>query len=154
MNKRVGFTLVEIIVIVGVLGVLLAMSLYGLSTIQEQGRDAKRKANATVIVEALEKYYDKNGYYPGCTSMTAAASTVTQNTLIGIDRAALLTPNAGSGLTNSIQCVDMITSSGTDYFAYVVDTSAGCQTGNACADWTLKYRVEEDDSIASIQSRR
>lgn len=154
MKTRAGFTLVEVIIVIVVLAILIAVSVLGVTKIQERSRDAKREANATVIAESLEKYYDENGEYPSCNALTADGSTVKNNTLKGIDQNALLTPRAPTNSTNTIQCNDMTGVSANDYFAYVVDTSSGCQTGNACSAWILKYMQEESKTVAQIKSRR
>ncbi len=154
MNRRLGFTLIELIVVVVVIAILVSISTFGFIAIQAQSRDTERAANATVIAEALEKYYDQNGEYPGCNALTGDASTVRSSTLKGIDESVLLTPNAPTTVTNTIQCTNVEPSGDNDYFAYVADTSNECQSGSACAYWTLKYQEEETDSVGEIDSRR
>jgi len=59
-----GFTLVEIIIVIIVLGILAAIVVGIYSTSQARTRDTKRRADIINISKALELYYDDNGQYP------------------------------------------------------------------------------------------
>jgi prepilin-type N-terminal cleavage/methylation domain-containing protein len=61
---KAGFTIVELAVAVVIIAILAVIATFSLTKVQEESRDAKRASQATVISEALEKYYDKNGEYP------------------------------------------------------------------------------------------
>lgn len=156
MFKRVrgcsGFTIVEVLVVIVILGILITLTTLGVLRYQASARDAERASKSTVIVEALEKYYDKNGEYPSCPAITAAGSEVTSTLFPGMDPTAILTPRPGPD-TNSIKCSDVNGSSG-DIFGYVGDGSSTCTTGTSCLKWTLKYRQETTGNIISIPSRR
>lgn len=155
VRRSRGFTIVEIVVVVTVIAILTAIVSLGFIQQQAKGRDSERVASARLITESLEKYYDKNGEYPSCSAITDSAANVSNNTLPGIDKGALLTPQEStSGATNSIKCSDLTSLSQADFFGYVGDGSTNCQTGNACLSFTLKYKQESQNQIASISSRR
>ena len=151
-----GFTIVELLVVVAVIGILATIVLIGFNRYQADARDSQRNAEATIIAEGLEKYYDKNGEYPGCTTMTNASGTsVISNVLTGTDPKVLLTPQASSSKSNSIDfCTDITTSTATDSFAYVGDGSTACLTGTSCLQFKLEYKQESTRTIQSITSRR
>ena len=147
-----GFTIVELLVVVVIIGILTTIGFASFSSVQSDARDSQRSSKITIISEALEKYYDNNGEYPSCTAMVQTPSTVSTVTLKGIDPNVLATPTAASG-TNSISCADLTT--GIDGFAYVGDGSNACLTdGVACLQYTLKYRQEGSGDIISLASRR
>lgn len=75
-----GFTLVEIIVIIVVIGILvgMVMALYG--NVQKQSRDTKRANDMVVLQNALKKYYDANGQYPFSCNYTGTAVCATTST--------------------------------------------------------------------------
>src|SRR5690606_34018491 len=106
-------------------------------------RDAQRVAKATVISEALEKYYLKHGEYPSCPALTDSPAVVTGDggALEALDAATLVTPQAGN-TENSIACTDLTSLSDSDIFAYVGDGSVDCLSGASCLTYTLKYKNE------------
>src|SRR3989344_3914378 len=59
-----GFTLVEILVVVSIIGMLSSIVLVGLGSFRARGRDARRVADLRETQNALELYYGKFGGYP------------------------------------------------------------------------------------------
>ena len=149
-----GFTLVELIVVIAVIGILASIVLIGLNKYQSDTRDARRASSVTAISEALEKYYDQNGEYPSCAAMTAAGGTVVNSTLVGLTPSALIAPQAAGGQTNSLACSATLTVNGTDFFEYDGDGSAACTGSVACLSYTIKYKQESTNSVKSVTSRR
>lgn len=151
-----GFTIIELLVVVAVIGILATITLIGFNRYQANTRDTERSSQATIITEALERYYDKNGEYPSCSTMTNPTGTnVINNALTGTDPKVLVTPQAATNKTNSIDiCTTLTAGSTTDSFAYVGDGSSVCSTGNACLSYTFQYKEEATNTIKSIKSRR
>ena len=72
MNKK-GFTLIEILVVAKIMSLLASMGVTSYSTLNQNSRDAKRKADAEQIRSALEMYKNTNGNYPiSLNNLTAA----------------------------------------------------------------------------------
>lgn len=61
-----GFTLVELLVVIAVLGVLAASVLIAINPLEQlaRARDAGRKQSLKQIADALERYRTNNGAYP------------------------------------------------------------------------------------------
>lgn len=59
-----GFTLIELLVVVAIIGILSSVVLASLNTARAKGRDAKRLSEIHQLQNALELYYNDNGYYP------------------------------------------------------------------------------------------
>lgn len=62
-----GFTLIEMLVVVSIVGLLMAA--VGVSALQsgQKSRDAKRQTDLRILQSAIELYKNKNGRYPaGC----------------------------------------------------------------------------------------
>lgn len=155
MQSSRGFTIIELVVVILVLGILVTITAVGLVRYQLDGRDTQRATNVAIIAEALEKYYSANGEYPSCNAMTASVSTITADAGIfpGLSTTVFRAPSAPEGTTNSIQCADLTNPTGTDFYAYRGD--GGSCTGNtACLTYVLKYIEEGSNTIKTLTSRR
>ena len=60
-----GFTLVEILIVIAIIGILASIALIGLGGSRVKARDAKRISEVRQIQTALELYLNRCGYYPG-----------------------------------------------------------------------------------------
>lgn len=77
---RKGFTLVEILIVVAIIGLLTSVVLVGLGSFRTRGRDARRIADLRETQNALELYYTKYQRYPavsGGDSWTSLKSSLT-----------------------------------------------------------------------------
>lgn len=64
-NKTKGFTLLELLVVIGIIGIIMALATVAYSATQISGRNARRKQDIVAIQNALEQYYSVNGFkYP------------------------------------------------------------------------------------------
>lgn len=80
MTKKIsanGFSLVEILVALTIVGIVLATSLFGIQGSRLSSRDAKRKSDLETIRSGLELYRTDCGQYP------AASGGVVANPLVG-----------------------------------------------------------------------
>lgn len=64
MRKQNGFTLIELLVVISIMGILLALSIFGLQGARQASRDGKRKADLEQIRSALEMYKADCSNYP------------------------------------------------------------------------------------------
>jgi len=64
LNNKTGFTLPEMLVAIGVVSVIAAVSVVFLGNVRIKARDAKRMADLEQISSALELYNIANGSYP------------------------------------------------------------------------------------------
>ena len=59
-----GFTLLELIIVVTVIGILAAIAIPNLLLVPKRAKEAVLKTNLHMIREALEKHYADQGRYP------------------------------------------------------------------------------------------
>jgi prepilin-type N-terminal cleavage/methylation domain-containing protein len=71
-NRQKGFTLLELLIVVAIIGLLASLILVGLTAFRTRGRDARRVADLKQVQNGLEVYYTKNLRYP-CNSNYAGA---------------------------------------------------------------------------------
>ncbi len=74
MKKQQGFTLIEILIVISIIGVLSALTLVGMSGFRASGRDAKRMSDLRQVQNGLELYYAKFGSYPTSVTWTDLVS--------------------------------------------------------------------------------
>ena len=77
MNKKhkKGFTLIEVLVVVSIIGILASIMLVGLGGFRAKGRDARRIADLRQVQNVLELYFSKCGYYPGGATLGVCNTT-------------------------------------------------------------------------------
>lgn len=154
MKKTIsGFTVIEMLVVVSIIGVLTTIAFVSYSSIQASTRDSNRSSQLTVIAEYLETYYDDNGEYPSCNDMTADPDTIATDTLIGIDPKVFTDPTASEGSNSILPLCSEVTSETPNSFTYMGDGSSDCIT-ESCPEYTLKYYENATGNVISISSRR
>lgn len=65
IDVRRGFTLLELLVVIGIIAILMSLAAVAYSSAQKSTRDAKRRGDMKALQSALEQYYAANFYaYP------------------------------------------------------------------------------------------
>ncbi|MBI5620691.1 prepilin-type N-terminal cleavage/methylation domain-containing protein [Candidatus Gottesmanbacteria bacterium] len=59
-----GFTLMELLVVMAILGILITVGLTSYKSVQMKSRDSRRKSDMRQISSALELYFNDKGRYP------------------------------------------------------------------------------------------
>jgi prepilin-type processing-associated H-X9-DG protein/prepilin-type N-terminal cleavage/methylation domain-containing protein len=76
INRRLGFTLVELLVVLAITVLLIAILLPALGRARRHAQEVKCSSNLRVIGQGLVMYTQQYGYYPSC---WAAAGTASPN---------------------------------------------------------------------------
>ena len=76
-SLRRGFTLLELLIVIAIIGILVAMGTVSYSTAQKRARDSKRQGDMKAIQNAFEQYYAvNNGSYPGSCPLSGFTITI------------------------------------------------------------------------------
>ena len=76
-----GFTIVELIVVMGIIGLLAAAAVVSYSSQQASARDTRRFEDVRKISDSLEFYYEDNGKYASAKTHAKDTSIGTSNTV-------------------------------------------------------------------------
>ena len=96
--REKGFTIIEVVLVLGIAGLIFMMIFVALPTLQRNGRDAQRREDLTDFINAIKKYQGNNrGALPGTTNTLtevtgADTSGATANSWAGFYRDYLPSP--------------------------------------------------------------
>jgi len=141
-NKQSGFTIVELLIVIVVIGILAGLVITTFSGIQQKARDTERETDIKAIHGQIEAFWAQKGYYPSLADMnnrTATTGFVAVN-LKGLDAGAFQDPKATG--TNPNYLVATITA---DRYLYAVTNSAGtsCEADDTtCSQYVLTATLE------------
>jgi prepilin-type N-terminal cleavage/methylation domain-containing protein len=132
-SKQSGFTIVELLIVIVVIGILATLVIVTFSGVQQKARDTKRETDIKALASQLEVYYANNGSYPALAQLQD--NTWVQANLKGLDTAGLVAPNGTGSNTMSA------TASKTTY--QYVPTPTGCTTAaKDCTGYTVTAQRE------------
>lgn len=148
-----GFTIVELLIVIVVIGILAALVLNTFSGVQKRARDTQRQTSVNSLSTQLEVYYNDQGGYPATADV--ASDPWIQKNLKGFDIKATRAPSADS---NSYAATATPTK---DQFGYEAEPS-GCvsptnadgdkNTGTFCAGYKLHFFTEDKGNVVTKES--
>jgi len=147
-RKQSGFTIVELLIVIIVIGILAALVLVTFSGVQQKARNTERVTDIKATASHLETYNAEKGYYP--TEANLNDATFISGELKGLDPAATCDPQA-TGTNNNVGTPPCHFNNGTGALTasgqYGYSASpAGCDdttTGTGlCTAFVLQYFTE------------
>ncbi len=135
-SRQEGFTIIELLIVIVVIGILAALVITTFSGIQEKARNTARETDISALHKQLEAYYaqNENSSYPTLTELNTVSWRDTN--MKGLDTQALGDPR---DKTNPPELVATPTAS---RYSYEV-LPAGCNNGTTpCTRYTLTAQVE------------
>jgi prepilin-type N-terminal cleavage/methylation domain-containing protein len=136
-KRNQGFTIVELLIVIVVIGILALLVITTYSGIQQKARNSKRQADLNAIQTQLEAFYQNAGYYPSRTDMNSDSWLDTN--MKSLDKNALIDPS------NATRSNDFADAPAAKVYSYVVTDSSGnpCETTDTnCAQYTLTATFE------------
>ena len=140
-NKEQGFTIVELLIVIVVIGILAALVITTFTGIQQKARNTERQTDIKAVHGQVEAYYAQNGKYPTLANLND--STWRAANMKGLDGEALKDPK---GANNTLAA-----SAAANVYSYDVQKTGGgaCDnTTNDCATYTLTTTYEGGGTFA------
>lgn len=129
-----GFTLIEVLVVISIIGILAAFILPNLTGIRGRASDAQAKNNLNQIKSALRLYYNDNQTYPNLAVETACSN-------------AAISGAVASYLDSDVipaSCMYLDTDDGSGFYAYItLSSGAGTEdteSANRCGQTAAEGR--------------
>jgi prepilin-type N-terminal cleavage/methylation domain-containing protein len=151
-NKRDqrGFTIVELLIVIVVIGILAALVVTTYSGIQAKARDSKRRTDLQALQTQIEAFYATNNYYPSSAEINDSTWRGTNMKSLSAD-----TMKDPSGTTSTLSTT-AASSTNMKVYGYVPthDDGAAC-TGTAttpdtaCSKYTLTTYLESSKTVES-----
>lgn len=159
IKSQKGFTIVELLIVIVVIGILAALVLNTFQGVQKRARDTQRQNAINSMSTQLEAYYTDHGSYP--TEADVASVTWVKGNLKGFDTKALFAPGKPNSDTDTTSYTSS-TAANKDQFGYVTvpatctspTTSAGVDQTAAtpCTGFTLSWYSEDKGAVNSKAS--
>ena len=129
-SNNKGFTIVELLIVIVVIGILAALVVTTFTGIQQRARNTERQTDIKAIHGQVEAYYAQNGRYPTLANLND--TTFRDDNMKGLDAEALKDPK-GTAQT-------LVAAPAANAYSYEVSTDADAACDNSTNDCT-KYTL-------------
>lgn len=85
LRKQTGFTIIELLIVIAIIGILATLVLTNFQGAQAKGRDTVRKNDVNSIYQKLEEFYNENGGYPDGDLADTVAVGINNATVADVD---------------------------------------------------------------------
>lgn len=163
-----GFTIVELIITITIMGILLTLAVVNLNATQVNARDAERKGDIEAIQLSLEDFYKTDGdwganigAYPSVNLPNGTVEFM-QQALRDINLANLMAPGIEDPKLTFIVATSTDQTPATvdpqptiDQYVYQpIDTNGNlCASSTNCRKYNLYYRLESDNTVYMVTSK-
>ena len=144
-KNQSGFSVIEILLVIVVIGVLLAIIFTGYVAVHRNNNNQKRQQDITTIYKSLEAYYVDNSNYPTLADMNSA-SWLTQN-MPTLSLSNLQDPTGKAD--------QLVTNPQANAYAYEVVATDGASCNDTtviCAHYTLVATLDQGTTATFVKS--
>ena len=144
-SKQAGFTMIELLAVLVIIGILLALVVSSYASIQRDQRNQDRQQDIKQVYEQLEAYYVENSKYPTLAEMDNL-SWVSTN-MKTLDKSALKDPSGSTEL--------LVAKPTANAYSYTVTSSDGSACNNTttiCAHYTLTAALEDSSPKTFVKT--
>lgn len=150
-SSQSGFTIVELLIVIVVIGILAALVVTTYSGIQAKGRDSQRQADLQALQTQIEAYYANNNYYPASADINSATWRTTN--MKSLDIEAMTDPSSSAANKGKLD-TNAASATNKNVYGYVTTDStnggAACATGaTTCDGYTLTAYLESSKAVVT-----
>jgi general secretion pathway protein G len=143
LKQQKGFTIVELLIVIVVIGILATLVIVTFTGIQQKARNSQRQTDINAVDSHVEAFFAQYGYYPTLKDLQTASFLSTY--MKGLDPEALKDPKGGTVAG---------TASATNYSYVAATSTSGCvnttvtdptgadTSNNGCDSFTLTAKLE------------
>jgi len=159
-NRKSGFTIVELLIVIVVIGILALLVITTYAGIQAKARDSKRSSDVKSLQTQIEAFFSQQGYYPSRADMNNAGWRTTN--MPSLDHNAIKDPKSTTAqcdiTSNSSSCFAASPTTG-QHYQYLPQDSGGsganCEaTDTTCSQYTLVANYENSVNGATTASAK
>lgn len=127
-RRQSGFTIVELLIVIVIIGILAAITVVAFNGVQQRARDSARSSDIASVRKALELYRADNGIYPSVGSDNSGYNLSTLSTALVPTYISSLPNDPNTSLTN-YQYVRGSAASGAYGIRISYETKTACHAG-------------------------
>lgn len=136
-KKQSGFTIIELLIVIIVIGILATLVITTFSGIQRNARNRAREADVNAVHSQLEYFYGQNNRYPTLDEINDSAWR--DDNMAGLDDGAMQDPQ-GSAAT-------LVASPAAASYSYAVTPTGCASSGTVCTGYTLTATYEGEGTF-------
>lgn len=143
-QRQSGFTIVELLIVIVIIGILATLVIVTFSGVQQKARDTERKTDINAVQKQIEAFYANKGYYPTVTDLNDA--TFRSSNDIKLDTKALADPSSATTTSLSNGVAGGSNSAKVYWYKAYSDsaktTDCGTTAGTQCQGYSIGANLE------------
>jgi len=163
-QKQSGFTIVELLIVIVIIGILAGLVITTFTGIQQRARNSERQTDLRALSSQLESYFTTNGSYPAVDDVNTAAWRTGNKFNTGDSGKALADPTNSSTFTLGTTTTTAANIATQPYQYEYVTTPATCTSPTAddgtaqsvgttpCTSYVLSAKPENSTTPLTINS--
>jgi len=155
--KRKGFTLIELMIVVAIIGILAAIAIPNFLRFQARAKQSEAKQNLGAIFTAYTSYFSDNNTFPGAASITVGGSSFNCLAVADWEPKGTIRYNyncmvteAFSPATNDSSCVTVVYTAGTQT-DFTVGACGNVDNDSTVDEWSIDTNKKLKNVIDDVK---